>query len=85
VRCIIAQDGSVVLGRNDCLYPQPVCPREEGEGEREVPRDLLPGREGIGMGDRSGRCDCDHSGALLVCQDCGAQLRAAGVIIEVAQ
>ena len=29
---IVASDGTVFVGTNSCVNPQPVCPREPGEG-----------------------------------------------------
>lgn len=82
---LTGRSGRVYAGENVCLNPQPVCPREEGEGydkcktvcqqlhHAEIQAVLAAGEDAWGGSIRVGYKYC--------CAECTRALDAAGVLL----
>lgn len=88
VRCtIISWDARAVTGENLCANPQPVCPREPGEGYEKCHSicKQVGHAEEVAL-DRAIASDMSLDGALVViaghervCESCMETLQRAGV------
>jgi pyrimidine deaminase RibD-like protein len=72
------------VGRNDCENPQPVCPREPGEGYEKCQSICKQAghaeREAVkaaGSAARGGTATL--TGHYWMCEPCGAAIRDAGI------
>lgn len=84
VRCtLIAADGRVWVGENDCRNPQPVCPREPGEGYAKCKSICdQPGHAeemALAQAGEAARGAVAYVEHKRVCAGCQAALAAAGV------
>ena len=85
VECeIIAQNGDVYIGRNDCENPQARCPRLDGEGYdkcksvcRQGAHAEIRALEAAGSAAPGSRARL--IGHYYICEPCGRALREAGV------
>lgn len=87
VECVIlTADGRRFLGRNHCARPQPVCPRQPGEGYAKcVAICEQPAHAEIAALNRLQAAGADSRGARAfvrhhrVCADCARALAEAGI------
>lgn len=81
---IVTDDGETFTGENDCANPQPVCPREPGEGYEKCA--AICGQAGHAEIEAIRKAGAKAAGAVAVltghywiCEPCGAALRDAGI------
>ena len=82
VTCVImTASGERFVGSNACANPQPVCPREPGEGyEKCVSICQQSGHAEREAGDKAAGAHAFFHGNTYACKDCQEALYDAGVL-----